>query len=147
MSPCSCACAGSWTDIAIPVRPWPSTSSMSGRVGLIRKIERKVELRALLRLSSLFLLLLSIPYTSKESIMLSKLLRTIIMGPPGAGKGTISERIVKDFPFKHLSSGDLLRNNIAQDTGIGPARIETTTTMIGLFAEGLNCIVLFAKYM
>ena len=39
------------------------------------------------------------------------------MGPPGSGKGTISERIVKDFPKKHLSSGDILRNNIAQQTG------------------------------
>lgn len=44
--------------------------------------------------------------------MISKTLRTIIMGPPGSGKGTISSRIVKDFRLKHLSSGDLLRSQI-----------------------------------
>ncbi len=39
------------------------------------------------------------------------------MGPPGSGKGTISERIVKDFGMKHLSSGDLLRREIASKSG------------------------------
>ena len=32
-----------------------------------------------------------------------------ILGGPGAGKGTISERIQSDFKFVHLSAGDLLR--------------------------------------
>lgn len=41
------------------------------------------------------------------------------MGPPGSGKGTISERIAKDFGMKHLSSGDLLRANILQKTATG----------------------------
>ena len=50
--------------------------------------------------------------------MITKLLRAIIMGPPGSGKGTISERIVKDFGLMHLSSGDLLRNNIMDSTGL-----------------------------
>ena len=47
----------------------------------------------------------------------SKILRTLIMGPPGSGKGTISDRIVKDFGMKHLSSGDLLRTHISDKTG------------------------------
>ena len=50
--------------------------------------------------------------------MITKLLRAIIMGPPGSGKGTISERLVKDFGLMHLSSGDLLRNNIMNSTGL-----------------------------
>ena len=49
--------------------------------------------------------------------MISKVLRMIIMGPPGSGKGTVSNRIVKDFGLKHLSSGDLLRAQILNKTG------------------------------
>ncbi|CAD5111613.1 DgyrCDS908 [Dimorphilus gyrociliatus] len=41
------------------------------------------------------------------------------MGAPGSGKGTISERIIKDFPMKHLSSGDLLRTNMKNKTDVG----------------------------
>lgn len=41
------------------------------------------------------------------------------MGPPGSGKGTISERIVKDFGMKHLSSGDLLRREMMAKTAVG----------------------------
>lgn len=32
-----------------------------------------------------------------------------VLGGPGAGKGTVCARLVKDFGFKHLSAGDLLR--------------------------------------
>lgn len=41
------------------------------------------------------------------------------MGPPGAGKGTIAKRIVKDFGLVHLASGDVLRRQIAKKTDIG----------------------------
>ena len=50
--------------------------------------------------------------------MISKILRALIMGPPGSGKGTIATRIVKDFDLKHLSSGDVLRTNIINKTGM-----------------------------
>ena len=50
-------------------------------------------------------------------MMASKLLRAIIIGPPGSGKGTIAERILKDFHVKHVSSGDILRSQIAERTG------------------------------
>ncbi|XP_005105279.1 GTP:AMP phosphotransferase AK3, mitochondrial [Aplysia californica] len=49
----------------------------------------------------------------------AKLLRAIIMGAPGSGKGTISSRIVQDFAMKHLSSGDLLRKQIHDKTAYG----------------------------
>ncbi|KAM4879128.1 GTP:AMP phosphotransferase AK3, mitochondrial isoform 2-T2 [Sylvia borin] len=47
------------------------------------------------------------------------LLRAVIMGPPGSGKGTVSARIIKHFGVKHLSSGDLLRDNMQKKTEVG----------------------------
>ncbi|KAI0231314.1 GTP:AMP phosphotransferase AK3, mitochondrial [Lamellibrachia satsuma] len=41
------------------------------------------------------------------------------MGPPGCGKGTISERIVRDFAMIHVASGDILRNHILKETVLG----------------------------
>ncbi|XP_061485285.1 GTP:AMP phosphotransferase AK3, mitochondrial isoform X2 [Rhineura floridana] len=49
----------------------------------------------------------------------AQLLRALIMGPPGSGKGTVSSRIVKHFALKHLSSGDILRDNMNKRTEIG----------------------------
>lgn len=50
--------------------------------------------------------------------MASKL-RLLVLGAPGSGKGTISSRIVRDFNLKHLSSGDILRDNINRKTPVG----------------------------
>ncbi|EDO42583.1 predicted protein [Nematostella vectensis] len=41
------------------------------------------------------------------------------MGPPGSGKGTVSERIVRDFGVEHLSSGELLRHHVQNHTDLG----------------------------
>lgn len=41
------------------------------------------------------------------------------MGPPGAGKGTISKRMVNEFQLAHLSSGDMLRSHISRGTEVG----------------------------
>ncbi|XP_071983068.1 adenylate kinase 4, mitochondrial isoform X3 [Engystomops pustulosus] len=49
--------------------------------------------------------------------MASKLLRAVILGPPGSGKGTVCHRIAKNFGLQHLSSGDFLRQNIRSNTG------------------------------
>ncbi len=44
----------------------------------------------------------------------------LILGKPGGGKGTISNKILNDFPsFKHLSTGDLLRKHVRDQTPIG----------------------------
>ncbi|XP_006009511.1 adenylate kinase 4, mitochondrial [Latimeria chalumnae] len=50
---------------------------------------------------------------------MAQLLRAVILGPPGSGKGTISQRIAKSFGLKHLSSGDFLRENIKRNTEVG----------------------------
>jgi adenylate kinase len=43
----------------------------------------------------------------------------ILFGPPGSGKGTQSERLIKKYGLKHLSTGDLLRSEIAAQTELG----------------------------
>lgn len=43
----------------------------------------------------------------------------ILFGPPGSGKGTQSERLIAKYGLKHLSTGDLLRNEIAGQTALG----------------------------
>ena len=43
----------------------------------------------------------------------------ILFGPPGSGKGTQSEKIIEKFHLVHLSTGDLLRSQIAQQTALG----------------------------
>lgn len=39
--------------------------------------------------------------------------------PPGSGKGTISGKILRDFHFAHISTGDLLRDEIQAGSEIG----------------------------
>jgi adenylate kinase len=43
----------------------------------------------------------------------------ILFGPPGSGKGTQSEKLIARYGLKHLSTGDLLRSEIAQQTPLG----------------------------
>ncbi|XP_023868941.1 GTP:AMP phosphotransferase AK3, mitochondrial [Salvelinus sp. IW2-2015] len=52
-------------------------------------------------------------------MVLQRIFRVVIMGPPGSGKGTVSGRVVKRFGLTHLSSGDLLRANIKAQTELG----------------------------
>ena len=46
-------------------------------------------------------------------------MNVIIFGPPGAGKGTQSQHIVKKFKLFQVSTGDLLRNEIKNKSDIG----------------------------
>lgn len=44
---------------------------------------------------------------------------TVIMGPPGGGKGTISKKVVRDFDYLHISTGDMLRAHVRDGTELG----------------------------
>ncbi|AOY75084.1 adenylate kinase [Clostridium formicaceticum] len=46
-------------------------------------------------------------------------MRTILLGPPGAGKGTQAAVIVNEFDVPHISTGDIFRYNIKQGTELG----------------------------
>jgi adenylate kinase len=46
-------------------------------------------------------------------------MRLILLGPPGAGKGTQAMRIAKRFSIPHLSTGDMLREAVASGTPLG----------------------------
>jgi len=46
-------------------------------------------------------------------------MRLIFIGPPGVGKGTQSKRLLAALGIPHLSTGDMLREAIQQDTEIG----------------------------
>ena len=47
------------------------------------------------------------------------MLRTILLGPPGAGKGTQAAKIIEKYNIPHISTGDILRENIKKGTELG----------------------------
>ncbi|MBK0378182.1 adenylate kinase [Mucilaginibacter segetis] len=47
------------------------------------------------------------------------MLNLVLFGPPGAGKGTQSQKLIEKFGLIHLSTGDLLRGEIFEGTALG----------------------------
>src|SRR6516164_367404 len=43
----------------------------------------------------------------------------ILLGPPGAGKGTQAKLIAQHYEIPHISTGDILRSNVARGTELG----------------------------
>lgn len=47
------------------------------------------------------------------------MLNIVLFGPPGAGKGTQSQKLIDKYQLKHLSTGDMLRSEITHQTELG----------------------------
>ena len=47
------------------------------------------------------------------------MLNVILLGPPGAGKGTQADKIVEKYHIQHISTGDIFRENIKKGTELG----------------------------
>lgn len=67
-------------------------------------------------MSAAFLFLLLLP--PNTSINLS-MLNIVLFGPPGAGKGTQSAKLIEKYNLVHLSTGDIFRANIKGETELG----------------------------
>ncbi|TSA42564.1 MAG: adenylate kinase [Chitinophagaceae bacterium] len=70
----------------------------------------------------------------------------ILFGPPGSGKGTQSEKLIASYGLIHLSTGDLLRNEIARKTPLGleaknfmdKGRLVPDEVVIGMISSALD---------
>lgn len=74
------------------------------------------------------------------------MLNLIIFGPPGAGKGTQSESLIKTYDLVHLSTGDMLRSEIKEETDLGmkaqefmnAGKLVPDKVVIGMIESRLN---------
>ncbi len=72
----------------------------------------------------------------------------VIFGAPGSGKGTQSEMIIKKYGFKHFSTGDILRKQIAAETELGKiaktfidrGQLVTDELIIDMLAKELDSV-------
>jgi len=46
-------------------------------------------------------------------------LNLVLLGPPGAGKGTQAERLSKDFDLPYVATGNMLRDAVREETELG----------------------------
>jgi len=82
--------------------------------------------------------------TSSSANGENKILRMLMFGKPGAGKGTLSARLVKKYEILSLSTGDLLRQHIAERTEVGRMAEEIVATG-GLLPDDIMLRVVTSK--
>lgn len=67
--------------------------------------------------------------------------RVVILGAPGAGKGTQARRMAKKHGWPHISTGDIFRSHLEQKTAIGQ-KIESYMNSGQLVPDALACEIL-----
>ena len=83
---------------------------------------------------------------SKPSIALMSELNLILLGPPGAGKGTQAARLTEDFHLPYIATGDMLRAAVKEGTPLGKKAkaymdrgdLVPDDVIIGMFRERLS---------
>ncbi len=74
------------------------------------------------------------------------MLNIVLFGPPGAGKGTQSDKLIRKYGLIHLSTGDLLRSEIAANSPLGieakkfmdKGELVPNEVVIGMIEKKLN---------
>jgi len=66
------------------------------------------------------------------------MLRTILLGAPGAGKGTVAAKIIQEYNIPHISTGDIFRDNLKRKTELG-LRAQEYMTKGELVPDDLTC--------
>jgi len=74
------------------------------------------------------------------------MVRLVLLGPPGAGKGTQAVRIAEDFELPHISTGDILRQAVRDETALGveakkimdAGQLVSDDIMLGIIKERLT---------
>jgi len=69
----------------------------------------------------------------------------VLLGPPGAGKGTQAERLVKDFEVPYYSTGIILREAIAEGSELGK-QVEPIVSSGKLVPDALICDVIAERF-
>ena len=65
-------------------------------------------------------------------------MKIIMLGAPGAGKGTVAAKIVKEYNIPHISTGDIFRDNLKRKTELG-LRAQEYMTRGELVPDDLTC--------
>ena len=55
------------------------------------------------------------------------MLRAVLLGPPGAGKGTQAAKVIEKYNVPHISTGDIFRANIKEEQSLVKRQRDTWT--------------------
>lgn len=74
------------------------------------------------------------------------MLRTILLGAPGAGKGTVASKIKEKYDIPHISTGDIFRDNLKRQTELG-LRAQEYMSKGELVPDDLTCEIATARLL